>query len=184
MKILRVKGREVREFQEGTAAYIEALEAIESQRAVKPLKISAKLAKAAQDHVEDCGQTGLMSQVGSNGSLPKDRMEKYTGIDSLWTENLYFGGYKPREIVEYMLVSDGDRSRGLRKNIFNPKLCVMGVAAGPHPETGSVIVVDFVKKELAQGELPTMEIETTEEIPEELKAKMKEMGVRGKIEIK
>lgn len=110
-------------------------------------------------------------------------MERYTGIDALWSESLMFGGYKPREIVEYMLIADGDKSRGLRKNIFNPKLKLMGVAAGPHPESGSVIVVDFVAKEIGIGELPTIHVENTEVIPEEVKKQLEDMGVSKKVKI-
>ena len=96
-------------------------------------------------------------------------MEKYTAIDTVWSETIVFGGYKPKEIVEYMLVSDGVRSRGLRNNIFNPKLKVMGVACGPHDERGSVTVVDFTSKELAEGEMPTIHVENIEEADENLK---------------
>jgi hypothetical protein len=182
-KTLKVKGREIREFKQGAPAYIEALEFLETQKPVKTMKNSLNLKKAAQDHVNYLGETGKMTQLGEDGSNPKDRMEKYTGIDYLWSENLMFGGYKPKEIVEYMLVSDGDAQRGLRKNIFNPELKLMGVAVGPHPEGGSVTVVDFVSKELAPGELPTMQVEATDEIPEEMQKKLKDMGLSGKAHI-
>lgn len=134
-KILKVPGREVRVFEEGAPAYIEALEFLESQRPIKSsLKISINLTKAAKDHVADIGEKGLKTQIGSDGSKPNERMERYTAIDSLWSENLLLGGFKPKEIVEYMLVSDGDKTRGLRNNILNPKLKFMGIAVGPHSE--------------------------------------------------
>jgi len=110
-------------------------------------------------------------------------MERYTGVDGLWSENLIFGGFKPREIVEYMLIADGDRSRGLRKNIFNPKLKSMGVACGPHPAAGSVTVVDFVTKEIGVGEMPSIQIESTDEIPEELQKKLDAMGIGHKVTV-
>ena len=137
--------------------------------------------KSAKDHVTDLGKTGEMSQKGSDGLGPKERMEKYCGIDSLWSETLLFGGYKPKEIVEYMLVSDGDPARGLRKNIFNPKLQFMGVAVGPHPDGGSVTVVDFVSKELAHGEAPSVEVESIDEIPEEVQKQIDAAGLKGKV---
>lgn len=131
--------------------------------------------------MNDLGESGTMTQIGKDGLGPKERMEKYTGIDSLWSETLLFGGYKPKEIVEYMLVSDGDPARGLRKNLFNPKLQFMGVAVGPHPEAGSVTVVDFVSKELAHGETPSMEIESIDEIPEDVQRKIDAAGLKGKV---
>ena len=183
-KILTVKGREPREFKEGASAYIEAIEFWETQRAVKSINSSENLQKSAMDHVKDLEKSGLMTQIGNDGSIPKDRIEKYTGIDSLWSENLLLGGIKPREIVEYMLVSDGDKSRGQRKNLFNPKIGVMGIAWGLHPECGSVTVVDFVGKEIEKGGIPAMEIETTEKIPEDWKKKLDKIGVLGRVEIK
>lgn len=147
------------------------------------MKFSINLTKAAQDHVNDIGPKGLATQYGSDGSIPKERMEKYTAIDALWSENLMLGGYKPKEIVEYMLVSDNIKTRGLRENIFNPKLHFMGIAVGPHSTSGSVTVVDFVSKELAEGELPTIEVQNTDEIPPELQSKIDKMGLKGKVKV-
>ena len=180
-KILRVKGRETREMREGAPAYIEAIEYCETQKSWKSLKISVNLTKSARDHVEDIGSKGTMTQIGSNGSNPKDRMERYTAIDTYWTESIVFGGYDAKEIVEYMLVSDNIKNRGLRTNIFNTKAQVMGVAVGPHTTEGSVTVVDFVSRELADGELPTMEIEAIDEIPEEVQKQIDELGLKGKV---
>jgi hypothetical protein len=155
---------------------------MELQKPVKlSIKVSSNLKKAAKDHVTDLGESGIMTQIGTNGLGPKERMEKYTGIDSLWSETLLFGGYKPKEIVEYMLVSDGDPARGLRKNIFNPKLRIMGIAIGPHPEAGSVTVVDFVSKELAEGESYSMKVEETDQTPEELQKKVDDSGHKAKV---
>lgn len=182
-KTLKVKGREVREMQEGAPAYIEAIEWCETTKPVKPLKNSLNLKKSAQDHVNDIGQNGITTQKGSDGCTPKDRIEKYTSIDDVWSESICFGGYKPKEIVEYMLVSDGMRTRGLRKNIFNSNLKIMGVAVGPHSKEGSVTVIDFASKELAAGQAPTMNIEYSDEVPQEALDKVEELGLQGKVKM-
>lgn len=147
------------------------------------LKNSLNLTKAAREHVADVGEKGLSTQIGSDGSRPNERMERFTAIDSLWSENMILGGYKSKEIVEYMLVADGDKRRGLRNNIFNPKLKLMGVAVAPHSKAGSVTVVDFVNRELATGELPTIEIEEADEIPEEMKEYIKKKSLQGKVKV-
>lgn len=110
-------------------------------------------------------------------------MERYTAIDTYWTESIVFGGYDAKEIVEYMLVSDNIKNRGLRTNIFNEKATVMGVAVGPHAAEGSVTVVDFVSRELADGELPTMEIQAVDEIPEEVQKQIEDLGLKGKVKL-
>ena len=33
--------------------------------------------KAARDHVIDIGEKGIVSSLGTNGSLPTDRINKY-----------------------------------------------------------------------------------------------------------
>ena len=47
--------------------------------------------KAAKDHVNDIGPKGLVSSMGSNGSLPTDRIAKYGKIDETWAESNIFG---------------------------------------------------------------------------------------------
>lgn len=41
-----------------------------------------------------------------------------------------------------------------------------------------------MSKEIGIGEMPTIQIETTEDIPEDLKKKLDEMGILDKVEIK
>ena len=80
-----------------------------------------------------------------------------------------------------MLVCDNLKTRGLRNNIFNPKLKVMGVACGPHEAKGSVIVVDFAAKELAPGEMPSITVQNTNMTLEEQRKCLKESGYKGVI---
>jgi hypothetical protein len=80
-----------------------------------------------------------------------------------------------------MLISDNIKTRGLRENIFNPKLKVMGVACGPHKDKGSVTVVDFTSKELAKGEMPTIHVQNVGDVPTEQRRKLKEAGYTGEI---
>jgi hypothetical protein len=44
-----------------------------------------------------------------------------------------------------------------------------------------VTVVDFVSKELAPGELPSMEIETVDGIPQEVMDQLEKAGLKGKV---
>lgn len=92
VKILRVKGRETRVMQEGAAAYIEALEFVETQKPVKKMTISKNLTKSAEDHINDLIESGEDSQIGSDGSRPNERMQRYTRIDTTWSESIIFGG--------------------------------------------------------------------------------------------
>jgi hypothetical protein len=48
-----------------------------------------------------------------------------------------------REIVLALIVDDGVRGRGHRKNIFNPTYNMAGAAYGSHARFGSVCSIDF-----------------------------------------
>jgi hypothetical protein len=58
-------------------------------------------------------------------------------------ENITYGRHGAREIVLALIVDDGVRGRGHRKNIFNPTYDVAGAAYGPHARFGSVCSIDF-----------------------------------------
>ena len=65
---------------EGVAACREALAHLRTQRAVPPLRYSHVLERAATDHVLDQGPVAVAGHAGTNGSHPKDRIERYGAI--------------------------------------------------------------------------------------------------------
>jgi hypothetical protein len=57
--------------------------------------------------------------------------------------DIAYGRHTAREIVLALIVDDGVRDRGHRKNIFNPTYNVAGAAYGSHARFGSVCSIDF-----------------------------------------
>ncbi len=57
--------------------------------------------------MNDIGPKGLISSIGSDGSLPPDRINKFCNIDETWGESNIFGCTSPEEVLERMIVSDG-----------------------------------------------------------------------------
>lgn len=60
-----------------------------------------------------------MSNIGSDGTMPPDRINCFGTIDETWAESNIFGGLDALEVVERLVVSDGQPKRGFRKNLFN-----------------------------------------------------------------
>ena len=57
--------------------------------------------------ISDIGPKGIVSSIGSDGSLPTDRISKFGMIDEAWGDSNIFGGLDAKEVVERMIVSDG-----------------------------------------------------------------------------
>ena len=74
---------------------------------MKAFKWHKLLAQASQDHIDDIGPKGMVSNIGSNGSLPTDRISRYGTIDETWGESNIFGGLDAKEVIERLLVCDG-----------------------------------------------------------------------------
>ena len=84
-----------------------------------PFKWSEGLEKAARDHVDDIGLKSLVSSIGTDGSMPTDRISRYGVIDETWAESNIFGAVDAREVVERLIVCDNQPTRGYRKTLFN-----------------------------------------------------------------
>jgi uncharacterized protein YkwD len=132
-------GRSFIETKEGKFAYVEAIEFLRKQQPMKEFKWNEKLTKAAKEHVDDIGPKGMVSSIGSNGSLPTDRISKYGGIDETWAESNIFGGLDAKEVIERLIVCDGQPTRGFRKTLYNDQLNECGIYTGPHTSHDNII---------------------------------------------
>ncbi len=132
----------------GTHEGVRALDdAIRFLRRAKPqpsLALSPGLCLAAADHCrEQAG--GATGHYGSHGGDPGNRISRYGVVSQGWAENIAYGRHTAREIVLALIVDDGVRGRGHRKNIFNSTYDVAGAAYGPHARFGSVCSIDFAR---------------------------------------
>jgi uncharacterized protein YkwD len=125
---------------EGVRALDDAIRFLHRAKPQPPLALSPGLCLAAADHCRE--QAG--GAVG-HGSDPGNRIGRYGVVSEGWAENIAYGRHTAREIVLALIVDDGVRNRGHRKNIFNPAYNVAGAAYGPHARFGSVCSVDFAR---------------------------------------
>ena len=94
-------------------------------------------------------------------------------IDDAWAESLCFQTASAREVVERLVVDDGQPARGHRKNMFNRDLVNCGVATGPHASLDNVVLLEYASAILKEGEMPSINITVQEEVPQELIDKMR-----------
>ncbi|PYL55998.1 MAG: CAP domain-containing protein [Verrucomicrobia bacterium] len=120
----------------------EAVRFLKKTRPLPPLTLSAGMCRAAADH---CAEQidGQLGHDGNDRSSPGDRISRYGTWSISWGENISYGQKTARGIVLTLIIDDGVRSRGHRKNIFNPKFNFAGAAFGPHARYRTVCSIDF-----------------------------------------
>jgi uncharacterized protein YkwD len=134
---VRVKTRE------GRAAVDEAIRYLSRQKPVPPLSWSAGLAAAAAELAEEQGRSGATGHVGEQSHGVQERIERHGTWDRQIGENIGYGPTGARSMVMQLIIDDGVKGRGHRKNTFNKVFRTAGVACGPHPGFGSMCVIDF-----------------------------------------
>jgi len=140
---------------EGIRAVNEAIQFLRSAQPLPALALSPGLCLAAADHCrEQAG--GAVGHRGSNGSDPRSRIGRYGIVSEGWAEDIAYGQRSARAIVMALIIDDGVRGRGHRKNIFNVNYNLAGAAYGPHARFGTVCSIDFAsgygESTLAQAE--------------------------------
>jgi len=131
---------------EGVAAIDEAIRFLQSSNPLGRLEPSRGLSLGAKDHVLDLSQKGMISHRGSDGSLPTDRVSRYGTWESTMGEAILFEVSTPREMVMQLIIDDGVRDRGHRKDIFEPSFQMAGVSIISQSGFGSFCVIDFADK--------------------------------------
>jgi uncharacterized protein YkwD len=70
-----------------------------------------------------------------------------------------------QEVIERLIVNDGQPARGHRKNLFNSDFTYCGVATGLHSTLDNIILIEYAKNILKDGEMPSIKITVTDEVP-------------------
>lgn len=118
--------------REGTSAVVEAIETLRKTKPLGALRPSSELTKSARDHVRDQAPRGLMNHKGTDGTMAWDRVSKYGRWETKVSENMTFGPATGRDVIAALIIDDGIKDRGHRKNIFDPEIKIVGVSCAPH----------------------------------------------------
>ncbi len=128
---------------EGVAVVNECIKFMNSQKSLSTLTPSKGLTRAAKDHANSQSLTDKTGHDGTDGSNPFTRMKRY-GSYKTAGENISYGSKSAREIVVTLLIDDGVKSRGHRKNIMNKDFKTTGVGfANKHKLYGCECVLDY-----------------------------------------
>ena len=129
----------------------EAVRFLKKARPLQPLVVSPGMSHAAADHCAEQIE-GQLGHDGADRSSPGNRISRYGAWSATWGENISYAQKTARGVVLSLIIDDGVRSRGHRKNIFNPKFNFAGAAFGPHARYRSVCTIDFAGGYAERGE--------------------------------
>lgn len=128
---------------EGPKALDEAIAFLRSTPPLPPLEVSKGMSRGARDHVKEQERTGTIGHQWRDGSQPGDRVNRYGRWQGTISENIAFGMDSARSMTVALIIDDGVPSRGHRKNIFDARARVIGVACGSHRTGQNLCVTTF-----------------------------------------
>lgn len=129
--------------REGVAAVDEAIRYLARQKPQPPLSWSNGLAAAAAELAKEQGRYGGTGHVGRQSHGVQERIERHGTWEREIAENIGYGPKEARIMVMQLIIDDGVRDRGHRRNTFGKTFSTAGVACGSHPGFGSMCVIDF-----------------------------------------
>ncbi len=136
---LKQPGKPLLRTHEGVAALDEAIRELSHARPQTPLSASDLLVGSGRALIDEQSRNG---QTG-HGSYPFDRMARAGVMNSARGEDVAYGAHTAEQIVYNLVVDDGVRDRGHRRNIMQTMFSQAGVSVGDHPVYGTMCVIDF-----------------------------------------
>jgi uncharacterized protein YkwD len=113
-----------------------------SIRGIAPLSVSAQLVAAAQSHSDDMAANNFFSDIGSDGSDPKTRINRNGYIASGWVENIGAGYSQPFDVVQSWFDDPASQD-----NLLNASMRDVGVgyAANPSSQYGRYWTIVYAR---------------------------------------
>ena len=115
--------------EEGVEAFKEAVDFLNKQEKLEPLKPSKGLCRIAEEFI-------AIYQKPDSGELANKDMEdiinKYGSFSGSFSRAMDFGGETAEMAIINLVVSDGDQTRGQRESLLSTDIKKVGVANGDH----------------------------------------------------
>jgi len=129
--------------EQDPGALAEAIEFLERQAPLPPLRGDTRLAASASDHTMAQGPRGQVGHVGPNGVTFSDRLTQEGVWAGLSAEAISYGYDSPRDVVRQLVIDSGVANRGHRADVFGHAFQTAGVSCGAHAVWGAMCVIDF-----------------------------------------
>jgi uncharacterized protein YkwD len=130
---------------EGVSAVLETMRALRATQPMGALTEIPALDRSADDLVRDEGPRGGRGHIGSDGSQPWARMQRYAQGFRAYGEANAYGPTNARWIIIGLLVDDGVPDRGHRQVLLNPVFAYAGVSYGRHATYNAMCVIDMAR---------------------------------------
>lgn len=122
--------------EEGPKAYTEAIDYLLTQERREPLCPSKGLCRICEDYIKQ------IRHIEDIESVDLDKIiKKYGSYKGSFSRAIDFGGEVPENVIAYLVVCDGDTSRGQRNTLLNPEVKFVGVGTGKHDSFGYFSVI-------------------------------------------
>jgi uncharacterized protein YkwD len=128
---------------EGTKAVDEAIKFLQSAPKLEPLQYSTGLTKAAKLQLTDLMENYALGHTGKDGSNIPKRLARFGKVGKLGGENIMNQFSNPKDVVMLLIIDDGLKQRGHRKNIFNKTFKQVGIAFGYGQKNDPISVMVF-----------------------------------------
>lgn len=129
--------------EEGVESVDEAIRFLKKQQPMRNFVVAKGMTAAARDLSEDQLKTGRAGHLASDGSEPGERMNTYGTWKEIHGESVIYGYSEAKYIVMGLLVDDGVQERLNRKNLFDPRYRVIGLACNAHWRFQTVCVINY-----------------------------------------
>jgi uncharacterized protein YkwD len=126
--VLALPGEDRIRAQSGTVALDSAIAYLRQLQPLPALSLSTGMSQGAQDHVNDIGSVGAISNIGSDNSTVGDRANRYGKWGTSITEISSYGKRTAAATVAFLILNDR-----LRTELFNPEFQALGIACGTMP---------------------------------------------------
>ena len=121
----------------------EAIDFLQRQAPLPPLRGDGRLAASAFDHASVQGPRGELGHAGPGGVTFSQRLKREGVWAGLAAEAISYGYDSPRDVVRQLVIDSGVANRGHRGDIFGRGYQAAGVSCAHHALWGAMCVIDF-----------------------------------------